>query len=539
MKIAFYLRLSIADGDLGKNNKDESNSIENQRILLQNYLISTEMCTDDEIAEYIDDGYSGLNFNRPAFQRMIEDAKIGKIDTIIVKDLSRLGRDYIGVGDYLEQIFPVLGVRFIAVNSYYDSNDYIGRTMGLEMSFGNLINTLYCKDISKKFKSALQTKWKQGISTAGRLPFGYVKDKNDPHKWVIDPEAAKYVRLIFDLALKNYDTRRITDYLNEHNIPTPGQYRVQKTGEGVWNRVVSDEEWMWDTAKVWRILKTYSYTGAMVHGKTSGIRVGGKERRSMPVRDQFIVDGVHEGIITVEEFENAQIAVRRMSSVGYRQDRGELLTGKIRCGNCRLTMNYQNISEVVLVCNHRSSSGNKSTCEKTRYDAKRIEGQVWYALRQQLTILENIAVLAEQAKENKCTDFEAAQRNLQKDIEDKKSERIRAYENYVAGHLEKDVYLQCKAELTEEINKLTERLAFFRDETDTEDGIFREVSEIREQKMFTGVNEKLTRAAVQTFIDTIYVYSADKIEITFTFDDVIERAVAYIEQHTEVPSDVG
>ena len=121
MKIAFYLRLSIADGDLGKNNKDESNSIENQRILLQNYLISTEMCTDDEIAEYIDDGYSGLNFNRPAFQRMIEDAKIGKIDTIIVKDLSRLGRDYIGVGDYLEQIFPVLGVRFIAVNSYYES----------------------------------------------------------------------------------------------------------------------------------------------------------------------------------------------------------------------------------------------------------------------------------------------------------------------------------------------------------------------------------------------------------------------------------
>ena len=155
------------------------------------------------------------------------------------------------------------------------------------------------------------------------------------------------------------------------------------------------------------------------------------------------------------------------------------------------------------------------------------------------TILENIAVLAEQAKENKCTDFEAEQRNLQKDIEDKKSERIRAYENYVAGHLEKDAYLQCKAELTEEINKLTERLAFFRDETDTEDGIFREVSEIREQKMFTGVNEKLTRAAVQTFIDTIYVYSADKIEITFTFDDVIERAVAYIEQHTEVPSDVG
>lgn len=131
MKIAFYLRLSIADGDLGKNEKDESNSIENQRLLLQSYLTMMEM-PEDNIAEYVDDGYSGLNFNRPSFQRMIEDAKQGKIDTILVKDLSRLGRDYIGVGDYLEQIFPVLGVRFIAVNSNYDSNKYIGKTMGLE-----------------------------------------------------------------------------------------------------------------------------------------------------------------------------------------------------------------------------------------------------------------------------------------------------------------------------------------------------------------------------------------------------------------------
>ena len=166
MKIAFYLRLSVADGDLGKNDKDESNSIENQRILLQTYLKAKEL-SENDIAEYIDDGYSGLNFDRPAFQRMIEDAKQGKIDTILVKDLSRLGRDYICVGDYLEQIFPVLGIRFIAVNTNYDSNQFLGKTMGLEMSIGNLINTLYSKDLSKKYKTAIQTKWKQGISTSG------------------------------------------------------------------------------------------------------------------------------------------------------------------------------------------------------------------------------------------------------------------------------------------------------------------------------------------------------------------------------------
>lgn len=530
MKIAFYLRLSIADGDLGKNEKDESNSIENQRLLLQSYLTMMEM-PEDNIAEYVDDGYSGLNFNRPSFQRMIEDAKQGKIDTILVKDLSRLGRDYIGVGDYLEQIFPVLGVRFIAVNSNYDSNKYIGKTMGLEMSIGNLINTLYCKDLSKKLKSALHTKWKQGVSTAGRVPFGYVKDKEDGYKWLIDPEAASYVRLIFDLALKGYTTKMIAEYLNEHDIPTSGQYRQQKTGHGAWNRVVSDEEWIWDTCKVWRIIKTYSYTGAIVHGQTSGVRVGGKERRNVPERDQFIVDGVHEPIVSVEEFETAQAAVRKINKNYIRQDRGEALTGKVRCGNCRLTLAYQNVTEVVLVCSHRVSSGNKSSCSGARYDAKRIEGQVWFTLRKQLELFENVAKLAEKTKETQQTDLASEQRNLQKTIENIKAERVRAYENYASGHLSKDAYILRKGELSEEIDKLNMRLAFVHGETTAEDDIFREVSEIREKTEQTMVFEKLTRAAVQTFIDVVYVYDIEHIEIKFVFDDVIERVAKYIEQH--------
>lgn len=196
--IAFYLRLSLADGDLGKNNKDESNSIENQRLLLQSFVESMDEL-DGEIKEYIDDGYSGTNFNRPAFQEMIEDAKKGKIDVLLVKDLSRLGRDYIGVGDYLEQIFPIMGVRVIAINSQYDSNNYVGKTMGLEMSITNLVNTLYSRDLSKKYKSCIQTKWKQGVSTGGRIPFGYKKAED--RQWEIDEEPAKIVRMVFELAM--------------------------------------------------------------------------------------------------------------------------------------------------------------------------------------------------------------------------------------------------------------------------------------------------------------------------------------------------
>ena len=262
MKIGLYLRLSLADGDLGKDDKEESNSIENQRLLLQGFIESREDI-EGETIEYIDDGYSGTNFERPAFKQMIEDAKAGKIDTVIVKDLSRLGRDYIGVGDYLEQIFPVLGLRLIAVNSSYDSNDYVGRTIGLDISISNLVNSLYSKDISKKFTSALRTKWKQGISTSGRLPFGYRKDEKDKSKWVIDPEAAKYVRIVFDKALEGLNTSGIANYMNEIHAPTPGKYKQDNFDNyEQWNRQVNDEEWLWDTYMVWRIIKSYVYTGA-------------------------------------------------------------------------------------------------------------------------------------------------------------------------------------------------------------------------------------------------------------------------------------
>ena len=216
-KNGLYLRLSIADGDLGKDNKDESNSIDNQRTLLVNFVQDRDDLSDEYI-EYVDDGYSGTNFERPAFKRMIEDAKTGKIDTIIVKDFSRFGRDYIGVGDYLEQVLPILGIRFISLNNNYDSNDYLGKTMGIDMAIHNLVNNLYSKDISKKLKSALRVKWKNGQWTGGKPPFGYLRD-SETGEWLIDPVAGKYVRTIFDKAIEGCGTSQISYYMNEQKIP--------------------------------------------------------------------------------------------------------------------------------------------------------------------------------------------------------------------------------------------------------------------------------------------------------------------------------
>lgn len=232
-KIAIYLRLSLADGDLKKGSKDESNSIENQRMLLHDYIGKQEDLFG-EIVEYVDDGYTGTNFNRPAFQKMIVDLKQGDIKVIMVKDLSRLGRDYIGVGDYIEQIFPLMGVRFIAVNNSFDSMKLNNGTPGIEVAVSNLVNNMYSRDIAKKVRAALETNWKNGKATCTNVPFGYVWNKKDGQRWEIDPEAAASVKKVFELALSGRNTTQIAYGMNELKLPTPGLYpAIWQEGFGI------------------------------------------------------------------------------------------------------------------------------------------------------------------------------------------------------------------------------------------------------------------------------------------------------------------
>ena len=192
--IAAYQRISRADGDLGKDGKDKSNSIENQKELIQRYISCKESLQNVPVMDFVDDGYTGSNFDRPGFQQMMDGVRNGKIDTIIVKDLSRFGRDYIGVGEYMEQIFPLLGVRLIAINDNYDSNNYKGTTLGMDVVVSNLVNTMYCRDAGKKLRTANQVKWRKGITTASAAPFGYQFDPDKKGAFIIDLPAAKIVR---------------------------------------------------------------------------------------------------------------------------------------------------------------------------------------------------------------------------------------------------------------------------------------------------------------------------------------------------------
>ena len=227
--IGKYIRLSDADRDLmRKDGKTESESVTHQKALIQNFISQDKDLKDCEQYEFFDDGFSGTNFNRPSFEKLIGEIRKGKINCVIVKDFSRFGRDYIELGDYLERIFPFMGVRFISINDHYDSLDYKGTTGGLDVVMKNIVYDYYSKDLSAKVKTAKRAKMKKGLYIGGHIPYGYRQSAKDRRRIEIDPEAAEIVREIFDLALSGMKTTDIAKTMNEKGYDMPSVYYRKK-----------------------------------------------------------------------------------------------------------------------------------------------------------------------------------------------------------------------------------------------------------------------------------------------------------------------
>ena len=269
--VALYLRLSREDEAARGQLKDESNSIHSQRLLLRQYVKEHQELASLPLREFVDDGYTGTNFDRPQFQQMMALVKAGEVECILVKDLSRFGRNYLEVGDYLEHIFPFLGVRFIAVNDHFDSQEYVGKTTGMEVAFRNLVYQRYSQDLSEKVKSAMHLKMSKGKYVTS-CPYGYRKDPADKHHMVIDPETAPIVREIFLAAIAGKKTTEIAAVLNERQIPTPQMHK--KTREEKRHSAP-----MWSHQAVLRILQNYKYTGAMVNFKVENATIRAKIKK--------------------------------------------------------------------------------------------------------------------------------------------------------------------------------------------------------------------------------------------------------------------
>lgn len=321
-KAAAYLRLSKEEFS----NEKESNSITNQKLIIDNYL--REHKEYKLFDYYIDDGYSGTNFDRPEFQRMLEDIKNKKIDVIIIKDLSRLGRNYIETSNFIEVIFPAMGVSVISVDENYemDSLNYYGSDY---VPLKNLFNDMYAKDISKKVRSSLIVKKHNGEFVDKLAPYGYIKDPKDKHKFLIDKNVSHIIKKIFDMILDGKSRREVADFLNQNDILTPSEYLNIKTNKDV---TVMKK---WNSEMVNSILRNENYTGTLFQGKKRKLNYRVNKKINIDKDNWIVTKNHHEAIISKEKFDKVQDILNNYAIRTNRTGNFEILSGFIRCNDCK------------------------------------------------------------------------------------------------------------------------------------------------------------------------------------------------------------
>lgn len=324
-KVALYIRLSKEDE---KSKDNQSESVINQKAMLIEYAKKEKLKVVDV---YIDDGYTGLNTERPDFQRMINDIKLGKVNMVVTKDLSRLGRDYIAVGEYTERFFPENNVRYVALT---DNMDTFENTNNDFMPFKSVFNEMYSKDISKKINSVFKTKMLAGEYMASRTPFGYIKSKNEKNKLVIDSETAPIIQEIFKRYLYGESIINIANDLTKRKIPTPANRLKIKINKSITTN-------FWKESVIRRILQNDVYIGNTTSHKTKKVSFKSKVRVRLPKEDWIIIENTHEPIISREIFDKVQIRINKNKNV-KRNSVDSPLKGLIYCSDCkgRMTVSY-------------------------------------------------------------------------------------------------------------------------------------------------------------------------------------------------------
>lgn len=513
-----YVRLSHEDGD-----KEESNSVTGQKDLIRDYLSRHPELV--ECGMKVDDGYTGSNFDRPAFQEMMADVKAGKVNCIVVKDLSRFGREYLDAGEYIEKIFPFLGVRFIAINDNYDSLHRNAESDDLMIPFKNLINEAYCRDASIKIRSQLEIKRRRGDFIGSFAVYGYLKDPDDKHRLIVDDFAADVVRDLFKWKLEGISAGDIADKLNADGILSPMDYKKSQGLRFATPFRVNTQS-RWSAAAVLRILKNPVYTGVLAQGKNTTPSYKVKRRIKKPSEEWAVVEGRHEAIIDRMSFESVQkvLALDTRTSPGNKAV--ELFSGMVFCGECGAAMIRKTVPSggkkyVYYVC---AAHKNEKTCFAHTLRDSALEEIVTEALKRHI---HNVIDLSDLLK---LTDAAALQqagvRKLQARL-DKKQEEIDRYQRLLRSLYEsltdgvidreeyqalKKTYTASRAEAEGQVEALREEMGRTLELTVNNQGW---MEQFRKRRNIVA----LDREIVVSLIERILIYKDRRVEIVHRWQD--------------------
>lgn len=516
--LVIYLRLSVEDErDIEKGlKKDESNSIGNQRKLILEYIQQDSELCKYEAVEFIDDGYSGTNMNRPGMQKLLKEVKANTISCIIVKDMSRFSRDYIEIGTYLNQIFPFMGIRFIAINDHYDSRKHGGSTIEIDTAFQTLLYDLYSKDVSVKVKAAFENKCAKGEYVFGQAPFGYEKSREVKNTVIVNEKEAQIVRHIFSLAMQGKSSTQIARQLYEEGVPTVTQFRRPN------QKIADGKVHTWGSQAVRNILNNRFYLGEMVYGKSVRKSVGSKNGLAVPKEDWKVIPKHHEALISEDVFEQVscfrpELSVKYRDSIQKNQDKHPLM-GKVYCGGCGYCMSYRPLRGKNqyrrFECRKHAVLKIPECCTYMRADI--LEEIVLEMLRKEL-MLRGDAV---RQRESVTLFQQAGIRALQKRLEEYRrgkrqiqAEKDGVYEWYAFGEIGVEEYRKRIGELEERLGVLVGKVDENAGKLSVLEKECREMGEDMEQVVRYAHVEELTREVAEVFVRRVWVYRDKRVEV--------------------------
>lgn len=500
-RIAIYLRLSEED----YKKTDESISIVNQRDYIRSYIENENSLKNSEIEEYIDDGYSATNTNRPSFLRLVDDIKGGRVGTIIVKDMSRFSRDYILLGDYLSNIFPFLKIRFIAINDNYDSINKNGNGIDTDTQFKTLYYDLFSKELSEKVRGAVQQIKSQGKNTNWEAPFGYIKDPEDKYHIIIDKKTAFIVKEAFDLLLKGYSCIQVANIFNEKGYITRSERKEElKLSDYTRNLVTGSKvkKRVWTNPSISQLTSNELYTGDYVYNKYRETKIGGRKRILLPEEEWKIILNTHEAIISREVFDKVKkIKEKRSFGVYTGKKNRSIFSDKIFCKECGRHMSFRSDSRQKKnsdkIYKYKSYYCNLCKAEKTPNNIK--EKDIIELIKPKL---KEFKIQNTLKKDN--IDYEKEKEDILKEISILNSNLQNIYENYKKKIISKEEYLKGKNLIQDKKILLERKLEELKSE---------KIDSRKETDIAVLDEEGLLKAYVDGSIDKIIVSRSGEIEI--------------------------
>lgn len=537
-RAAEYLRISREDGD-----KEESDSISTQKDITHEYVEQNEDIIF--VDEYVDDGWTGTNFSRPDFERMMADIKSGIVNCVIVKDLSRLGRNYILVGQYLEMIFPLLNIRFISVVDHIDNIKDPASINNALVSFKNVMNDEYCRDISNKVRSSLDRKRNKGEFIGSFASYGYFKDPNDHHHLIIDPVAAETVRDIYQWFLSGMSIIGIAKKLNQLGIPNPSMY---KKSLGFNYRHPSGElcDGLWPDSSVKRILKNRIYTGDMVQNKTKTKSYKVQVCTNVPEEEWIIVPNTHEAIIPEEQFKTVQQLLNRDTRTPPGITHVSIFGGYIRCADCQRAMGKKTTTQpykkyYYYVC-QTFRKGDKTACTKHTIREEKLYQAVLTTIQTQIQLAVSIDEVLQKLRQDNIKAHKSSRLNAM--LEAKKQEhakisqfKVDLYPDWKSGIISKSEYVSLKEKFDRQLEQIEQVIANiekeikqYRETTDVENQFIKHLLKYR------NITE-LSREVIVELIEMIYVHEGGTITIDFKYQDEYQRLLDLLEEHASSTED--